>query len=150
MTGAAERALAMDDPWTGFVSYLEETGRLQATDRGINDMMSMRLPRAAQTEAAKRRLFELTGRLISRAQASGQLRADLTQEDLALIAWANTRIMEAAHGIAPDAWRRHLALLLDGLRADGAAPLPVPPLSPRQVLRAMLSLGSRCSRRGSQ
>ena len=45
---AAEEALAMADPWEGFVHYLEETGRLQATDRGINDMISMRLPRAAR------------------------------------------------------------------------------------------------------
>jgi AcrR family transcriptional regulator len=149
MIGTAEAALRMPDAWAGFVHYLEETGRRQASDRAINDMMSMRLPRARQTETARRRLFELTTRIIERAQASGQLRADLTQEDLALIAWANTRIVQAAHGIAPDAWRRHLALMLDGLRAEGAAPLPVPPLSPRQVLRAMLSLGSRCGGRGS-
>src|SRR6266542_5485527 len=31
---AAEQALAMDDPWEGFAFYLEETSRLQATDRG--------------------------------------------------------------------------------------------------------------------
>jgi len=139
----------MTDPWAAFVHYLEETGRFQAADRGINDMMSMRLPRARQTEAARRRLLELTAQIIERAQASGQLRRDFTQEDLALIAWANTRIVQAAHGIAPDAWRRHLALMLDGLRAEGAAPLAVPPLSPRQVLRAMLSLGSRCAGRGN-
>jgi hypothetical protein len=34
-------------------------------------------------------------------------------------------------------------LLLDGFRADRAHPLPVPPLSPRQVHRAMLTLGRR-------
>lgn len=29
---------------------------------------------------------------------------------------------------APGLWRRHLALLLDGFRAEGAHPLPEPPL----------------------
>jgi AcrR family transcriptional regulator len=149
LVAAAEAALAVPDPWDGLVSYLEETGRLQASDRGFNDMMSMRLPRATRAEAAKKRMFELTVAIIGRAQASGQLRPDVTPEDLAFLAWANTRIMQATQGISTDAWRRHLALLLDGFRAERAHPLPVPPLSPRQVYRAMRSLGSRCAGPGS-
>jgi AcrR family transcriptional regulator len=144
---AAERALALPDPWEGLVSYLAASGELQARDRASNDMMSMRLPRAAQAEAAKKRVYELTSRIIERAQQSGQLRADVTQEDLAFLAWANARIMEATQGVAPDAWRRHLAIVLDGFRAERAHPLPVPAMTPRQVFRAMLSLGTRCGGR---
>jgi AcrR family transcriptional regulator len=141
---AAETALAMDDPWDGFAFYLEETCRLQAADRGLNDVMGMRLPRATALEAAKVRLFEVVGQVVDRAQQSGQLRADLTLEDLAFLNWANARVLPAVRAAgAPDAWRRHLGLLLDGLRADRAHPLPVPPLSPRQVHRAMLTLGRR-------
>jgi AcrR family transcriptional regulator len=144
---AAERALASPDPWDGLVSYLEASGELQARDRASNDMMSMRLPRAARAEAAKKRVYDLMSQIIERAQQSGQLRADVTPEDLAFLAWANARIMEATHGVAPDAWRRHLALVLDGFRAERANPLPVPAMTPRQVFRAMLSLGTRCGGR---
>jgi len=141
---AAEQALAMDDPWEGFAFYLERTCRLQAADCGLNDAMGMRFPRAATLEAARRRLFELVGQVVDRAQQSGQLRADLTLEDLAFVTWANTRILQAVRAAgAPDAWRRHLGLLLDGFRAERASPLPEPPLSPRQVHRAMLVLGRR-------
>jgi AcrR family transcriptional regulator len=140
----AEQALAMDDPWDGFVYYLEQTCRLQAADRGLNDVMGMRFPRATATEAAKSRLFEVVTQVLDRAQASGQLRADLTLEDLAFVNWANARILPAVRAAgAPDAWRRHLGLLLDGLRADRTHPLPLPPLSPRQVHRAMVTLGRR-------
>jgi hypothetical protein len=38
---------------------------------------------------------------------------------------------------APDAWRRFVGLMLDGLRADRAHPLPPPP-APAQTYRAML------------
>jgi AcrR family transcriptional regulator len=139
---AAEQALAMDDPWDGFVHYLEQTCRLQAADRGLNDVMGMRFPRATATEAAKARLFELVAQVVQRAQENGQLRADLTLEDLALVTWANTRILPACRAAgAPDAWRRHLGFLLDGFSADRAHPLPQPPLSPRQVHRAMVTLG---------
>jgi len=140
----AERALAIDDPWDGFSYYLEATCRLQAANRGLNDAMGMRFPRATSLEAAKTRLFELVGELVRRAQASGQLRPDLTLEDLAFLNWANARILQAGRAAgAPDAWRRHLAFLLDGFRAERAHPLPEPPLSPRQVHRAMLTLGRR-------
>ena len=140
----AEQARATDDPWEGFVYYLEETGRLQAADRGLNDAMGMRFPRATATEAAKARLFEVVVQVVDRAQQSGQLRTDLTLEDLAFLTWANARILPAVRAAgAPDAWRRHLGLLLDGFRADRAHPLLLPPLSPRQVHRAMLTLGRR-------
>jgi AcrR family transcriptional regulator len=141
---AAEQALATDDPWEGFASYLEQSCRLQAADRGLNDVMSMRFPRATATEAAKTRLYELVGQVVDRAQQSGQLRADLTLEDLVFLNWANTRILPAVRAAgAPDAWRRYLAQLLDGFRAERAHPLPQPPLSPRQVHRAMVTLGRR-------
>ena len=141
---AAEQALATDDPWDGFSFYLEQSCRLQATDRGLNDVMGMRFPRATATEAAKARLFEVVGRVVDRAQQSGQLRADVTLEDLAFLNWANIRILPAVRAAgAPDAWRRPLGLLLDGLRAERAHPLPHPPLSPRQVHRAMVTLGRR-------
>jgi AcrR family transcriptional regulator len=140
----AERALAMDDSWEGFCYYLEATLRLQATDRGLNDAMGMRFPRTPALEAARRRLFDLGNQLIARAQEAGQLRGDLTYEDLALVTWANSRVLQAVRAAgAPDAWRRHLGFLLDGFRADRAHPLPEPPLSPRQVYRAMLTLGRR-------
>jgi AcrR family transcriptional regulator len=141
---AAEQALTAGDPWEGFASYLEASCRLQAADRGLNDVMSMRFPRATAVEAAKTRLYELVGQVVDRAQRSGQLRADLTLEDLAFLNWANARILPAVRAAgAPDAWRRHLGLLLDGLRAERAHPLPVPPLAPRQVHRAMVTLGRR-------
>jgi AcrR family transcriptional regulator len=141
---AAERALRLPDPWDGFACYLEETCRLQAANRGLNDAMGMRFPHATKLETARSRLFELVERVLDRAQQSGQLRADVTTEDLALVTWANTRILEAGRAAgAPDAWRRHLGLLLDGFRAERAHPLPRPPLSPRQVYRAMLVLGRR-------
>ncbi|MEH6374041.1 hypothetical protein V7793_06790 [Streptomyces sp. KLMMK] len=45
--------------------------------------------------------------------------------------------------VAPQAWRRHLRLLLDGLRApaaQAATALPVPPLTPDQLSGALRAL----------
>jgi AcrR family transcriptional regulator len=145
----ARRALAMEDAWAGFVYYLERTCELEAADRGINDMMSMRLPGAVIAEATKKQMFELVVQIMRRAQDSGRLRADVTPEDLALLTWATGRIVEATAEVAPRAWRRHLGLLIDAFRAENAHELPVRPLTPRQVYRAMIRLGGRCTGGGS-
>jgi hypothetical protein len=60
------------------------------------------------------------------------------------VTWANSHVLQAVRAAgAPYAWGRHLGFLLDGFRADRAHPLSEPPLSPRQVYRAMLILGRR-------
>jgi transcriptional regulator SbtR-like protein len=66
--------------------------------------------------------------VIERAQAAGALRADFTLTDLAFVIWSLTATITATREKGPDAWRRHLAFILDGLRAPAAHPLPVGPL----------------------
>ncbi|GAA2372363.1 TetR family transcriptional regulator [Catellatospora methionotrophica] len=140
---AAETAVAMESAWDGLAFFLERTCELQAGDLAFNDIASMRFPHAPGIEAARKRAYDLGGRIIERAQAEGSLRPDLTPADLAFIVWAQSRISEATHAIDPDAWRRYLAITLDGLRAKAAHPLAVTPLRPRQVMRAQLELGRR-------
>jgi hypothetical protein len=79
--------------------------------------------------------------IVDRAQRAGQLRADFQDSDFAFVLWSTTTIIHATAATAPDAWRRHLALLLDGLRADAAHPLPSPPLSQDEVAEAMRTHG---------
>jgi len=143
---AAERALEAENGWDGFVGFLEAMCQLQAEDRGLVELAAMRLPAAPRTEAARRRMFELTDQILNRAQAEGSLRPDVTAEDLAFVMWSNGRVAEVTGPVTPRAWRRHLALVLDGFRADAARPLPEPPMRPAAVYRAMRSLGtSACS-----
>ena len=71
------------------------------------------------------------------AISSGALRPDFVLSDMAFVTWAITRTIEATAGVDPDAWRRHLGFILDGLRAPAAHPLPVPALTPEQVTRIM-------------
>jgi AcrR family transcriptional regulator len=128
----AEAALEMEPPWDGFVHFVEQICRLLAADRGYNDLSARRLPHAAPPRG-----HTLMTELIARAQASGELRADFTLADMAFVTWSITRTIEATAAVRPDAWRRHLALLLDGLRAAAAHPLPGPPLGDDQVAGAV-------------
>ena len=112
---------------------------MQAADRGLAGVLNRSLPNAKSLEAHRARGYELSVRLIKRAQVEGSLRPDVVAEDLALLFMANAGVIEVTWGAAPDAWRRFVAIFLDGLRSGAAAPLP-PPLSPRQTMRAMRRL----------
>jgi AcrR family transcriptional regulator len=134
----AERALAMDDAWAGFVHFLEQVCRMQAADRGFNDLAARSLPQAAPTPDHLRG-YELMTEIVERAKRSGALRPDFVLADMAFVTWAITRTIEATADVDPDAWRRHLGFVLDGLRAPAAHPLPVPALTDEQVSRIMRS-----------
>jgi AcrR family transcriptional regulator len=143
---AAEDALAAEDGWTGFRQYVERICAMQAADRGLADVLNRALPNAESLEAHRARGYELSVRLIKRAQEEGSMRPDVVAEDLALLFMANAGVIAVTSGAAPDAWRRFVAIFLDGLRTDGAGPLPAP-LSPRQTMRAMRRL-TRTSQAG--
>ncbi|WP_107357858.1 TetR/AcrR family transcriptional regulator [Streptomyces agglomeratus] len=139
---AAEQAAAMDDAWEGFAHFMEMMCALQAEDRGLNDLASVRLiPASPEFDEANARIHDLGIVIIRRAHEQGSLRPDVTPEDLALLVWSHNRITHATSGIAPNAWRRYLHLMLDAFRAERAHPLPEPPMSPQQVYEAMVRLG---------
>lgn len=125
---AAERAATAEDPWSGFAAYLEMVCELQADDRGLGDLTSMHTPLAECVESRLARIRELGQTIVERAQGQGTLRADVSPDDMAFVIWAHGGIMAAIQDVAPDAWRRYLALMLDGFRAERATPLPMPPL----------------------
>jgi AcrR family transcriptional regulator len=132
----AEHSLAMDDAWAGFVHFVEQICRMQAADRGYNDLSARNIPQAAPTRAHARG-YELMTEIVDRARRSGTLRPDFVLADMAFVTWAITRTIEATVGENPEAWRRHLGFILDGLRAPAAHPLPVSALEPEQVARIM-------------
>ncbi|MEU8895092.1 helix-turn-helix domain-containing protein [Nocardia sp. NPDC048505] len=132
----AEQALAMTDPWESFVYLVENVCELQAGDRLLSDLALRAAPSPAVARAQEHG-HRLMRQIITRAQDAGALRADWVLEDIAFITWSHTRIVEALAHLAPQAWRRHLALVLDGLRATAAHPLPVPPITEDQLMQAL-------------
>lgn len=136
---SAEEALDAADGWSGFRAHLERICSMQAADRGLKDVLTRTFPNARGLEAHRRRGYELSVRLIKRAQAEGSLRPDVVPEDLVLLLMANAGVVQGAGAEAPDAWRRFLGLILDGLRSEGASELSPAP-SPRRMMRAMRRL----------
>lgn len=53
-----------------------------------------------------------------------------------MLLWAGDGVIECGTSASPEIWRRYLGIVLDGLRADVATPLPHPPLTKAQLNRA--------------
>lgn len=139
---AAEEALVMDDAWEGFVTYVQRLCTMQAEDFGVRDLLTTTFASARGLEESRRRGYIVLAQLISRAKEQGTLRADFSPEDLLFLLIANRAFLAATSGIKRTAWKRYVALFLEGCRAEGAHPLPEPPLSERQMFRAMLVLSA--------
>jgi AcrR family transcriptional regulator len=108
----AERALEVEDPWEAFAGLLRANAEMCARDLGVQHALA-REPAAwelAQDELT--RLRELPGRLIRRAQRAGALRRDFAVEEIPMLMCGLSSTM----GIAGYDWRRHLEILLAGLR----------------------------------
>ena len=138
-TEAAERALAVPDPWAGFAGFIERICELQAADRGLSDLLSMTLPGDERIEQLRRLANDRVVELIERTKAAGRLREDFVGEDILLLLVAHGAVVDVTREDAPNARRRFVALMLDAFqRRDGAA-LPAAP-STAQMTRAMLRL----------
>ena len=133
---AVEQALAEEDAWTGFRGFFERVFALHGENRGLKDIIATRVHGRGRADAMRARMRPLLHRLVERAQQQGALRADFRPEDMPLVFWTGGRVIEATAAVAPEFWRRYLGLLLDGLRAEAASPLPHPPLTRAQLNRA--------------
>ena len=91
----------MDDPWEGFVYYLENLFRVQAGDRGFNDFLSRRFPGNADTERIHDQMCAQIEDVLTRAQDAGVARPDITQADIVNLIWSNGRMIDATRTTAP-------------------------------------------------
>jgi AcrR family transcriptional regulator len=72
-------------------------------------------------------LYACIGSLVDKARESGAIRSDVTATDVILLMCAPVHVVENLPDPAPDSWQRYLAIIFDGLRPEGAHPLPQPP-----------------------
>ena len=109
------------DPWHGFTRSLWRGAELAADDRSLSQVFQEADITGEQTHNDE--LLRAAAELIRRGQEAGTIRADLAVDDIPVVMCG---VMSAMHPTGgPDAWRRHLQLVIDGMRATpGTTPLP--------------------------
>jgi AcrR family transcriptional regulator len=132
-------AVADADPWRGLTTFLERALELQAGDFAVKDLILSSPTGFDRVTRIRSRLLPLAIDLVARAQAAGQLRADIQPTDLPIIQLMLSTVIDGARDVEPELWRRYLQIVIQGLRADPGPPeiLPVGPLAPDNVDRVM-------------
>jgi AcrR family transcriptional regulator len=120
----AEAALEVEDPWEAFTSVLWRGAEIMAADRALSEVFAS-IPGAMESAMPTvEGLTETVAEVIRRAQAAGALRGGLIVDDIPMVMCGIGSATKKEHRCS-DAWRRHLTIVLDGLRASAASgPLP--------------------------
>jgi AcrR family transcriptional regulator len=139
VAAVAHEALDHPDAWQGLVSFLERSLEMQFGDRGLNQIMNTPTLGDARVSEARDRIAPLIEALVERAKVQGLVRSDLDQSDLVFTQLGLSAIMDSSRAVAPDLYRRYLAIFLDGIRSDRSAftSLPAPALTAWQTHQAM-------------
>ena len=141
LVALAEEAQAEPDAWAALVSFLERSAEILASNRGLRQILMFAAEGHDRGICARDRMRPAIESLIERAQADGQVRADLRPTDVPMIEFMVAAAAEYAWQVRPTVWRRYLALILDALRPASASgrPLPEPELSPDEMAEVMHS-----------
>ena len=112
--------LTLEDPWEAFTRALWFGAEKTAGDRAFTEIMAAQRKWPARTCPGKEDLLITVGELMERCKAAGRMRQDAMVEDIGLLMCGVGSASQMEHPV-PDAWRRHLAIMLDGLRAQAAS-----------------------------
>jgi AcrR family transcriptional regulator len=133
----AEAALDQPDPWEGFTTLVLGVGQLAAENLGFAHLVQAAAPMRRGRPDSVPPSFETVHAVVERARLAGVLREGFSVDDLPVLSFALAGIIETTRDDAPDTWRRHALIYLDGCRPPGVTPLP-PPIEPTRLQRAMV------------
>ena len=130
IVGIAEAAAAEADPWPALTGMLERLCAVLVADRGLHEVFVCRAGGPGASTCVRERMAPAVTAVFDRARAAGHLRADAAPTDVPVILRMIAGVAEYAGEVRPELWRRYLALVVDGLRAEGAEDAGRPPAPP--------------------
>lgn len=121
---AADECRAIPDPWEAMSAFVFELARAHRDSRGLAEVTAAcDRPASADIETKTRALQDAVRQMSDAAHASGDLRPDVTWQDVIL---STRAALETDYCLGvdagPDGWRRVIALVLDGMRMPGSRP----------------------------
>jgi AcrR family transcriptional regulator len=134
----AERALADPDPWSGLVTFMEGSVRMQVADRGLKEAFFRSDHAIGCLEEGRTRITPLVEALVARAKESGDLRGDVEYTDIPLVHFLISGVADFAGPASEQLGARYLQIMLDGLRTRDPSPLPGAALSRAELDVAVL------------
>jgi AcrR family transcriptional regulator len=121
-----KRALASDDePWEAFTGFLRRI--VAANTHGLTVRLAGTFVPTAEQLALAEEMQALAIELFERVRPTGLLRDDVTYLDVEFLLEFLASVKLGNAGRTAELRQRHLAVIIDGLRAGGQTPLPGQP-----------------------
>jgi AcrR family transcriptional regulator len=117
LVAAAEAASRKRRAWDGLMDFMAVVTELHVRDRGFFQSMAHQLMKDEDVVALKRQAMETVAGLVERAKAEGDLREDISAEDIPAFCCAAAQAGSMGPNPKPRAWKRYLAVMTDGMRA---------------------------------
>jgi AcrR family transcriptional regulator len=125
----AQESLEDPDPWRAFAGFFERALALMAADRGLKEVVFSPGRGRERVAHARRAIAPVVAKLVQRAVDAGVVRPDIATSDVPIINFMLTTVIELSRDVEPELYKRYLAIVLEGLKAKDADPLPVEGLS---------------------
>lgn len=120
ISGITAAAQALPDPVDRFESYLRELWLLQYDEPAANDVLLRAAPGSRPLIEMCEQTSALAQGLLTDAQATGVIRADLTVEDITMLIWERGVIARACQHQPRQDYERRLSFTLQGLRVPNS------------------------------
>jgi AcrR family transcriptional regulator len=110
-------AVAMPRAWDGLRHFMVSLLELQARDKGLRDVLLPQRPHDRAEDLLRERIKPPLEALVRRAKDEGDLRADMVAADVSVLEVAAVGAAEFVAAAGPEAWRRYMTIVFDGMRA---------------------------------
>src|SRR5689334_6336962 len=118
MVESTEAAARKRRAWDGLMAFMTNVTELQLRDRGFFQSIAEQLMEREGVVELKLRVKDALADLVERAQAEGDLRQDLSPEDVFAFCCAAASAAGAGPAQTPRSAKRYLAVISDGMRAQ--------------------------------
>jgi AcrR family transcriptional regulator len=120
MLETVEAAARKKRAWDGLTAFMATATELQLRDRGFFQSIAEQMMERPHLAELKLRAKSTITELVERAKAEGDLRADLSPEDVFAFCCAAAQAATMSGNPSPRAAKRYLSVMTDGMRAGAA------------------------------
>ena len=135
LLGQALEALDHPDPGQAFERFFVALPEFHARHRALGEQMANELELPSSAQPLREELTRALTELVTRAQASGAVRADIGPADVSLLFAGIAHATALAGELQPVLRERYVRIILDGMRPHEASTLPGRPLDFAQLRR---------------
>ncbi len=145
LINVAKAALEFSDGWEGFLYLLANMLTLETEDRGLRDVILGSEYIKGRLKDLKAEVAPLIESLVAKAQEQGALRPDFRANDVPVLTAMAGAAQEYCGVASPGIWKRYVAIVLDGLKANRSSltHMPEEALNHEQLHQATLNWKSR-------